>query len=298
MAQYGEGRIIRWFVKEGESVSKGAPLFEVESDKATLEVEAPETGTLLKILHHDGDIPVLQPIGVIGDPGEDISGLAGLADTAEEPGAAVSGKTGEGDLSEGGTSKTGETGMSEAGERDDRMESGGSIKSTPGAKRIAKENNIDLKYVTPGKNGIITGSDVEQYIRSARVKATPVAARIAEINNVPLACVKHDGRKIYKADVLSHMALQEAEKQAAPDPEAGGGMPDGVRMQKMGNVRRKTAERMTKTWQTVPMARMRLATHPPLPLRKNKYESIVGVEINLTDPLVLAAVCKSEINAF
>ena len=72
-ATMDEGRIIRWFVKEGESVSKGAPLFEVESDKATLEVEAPETGTLLKILHHDGDIPVLQPIGVIGDPGEDIS---------------------------------------------------------------------------------------------------------------------------------------------------------------------------------------------------------------------------------
>lgn len=300
-ATMDEGRIIRWFVKEGGSVSKGAPLLEVESDKATLEVESPTEGTLLKILHHDGDIPVLQPIGVIGTPGEDISGLAelgghgGLADGAEEPekseefGAATAGKTGEGGISkageagiskageagiseagkagiseagktgiskggEGGISEAGKDGISEAGEggiyesgkfdeggiSDERMKPGASIKSTPGAKRIAKENNIDLKYVTPGKNGIITGSEVEQYIKTAAVKATPVAARIAEINNVPLARVEHDGRKICKADVLSHLAVQDAEKHAAErhaalNSEAGVGMKSGAGIQAEGD---------------------------------------------------------------
>ena len=68
--------IIEWKVKEGETVTEGQPLCEVETDKATFEVEATASGTLLGIFYPaEADVEVLKPIAVIGEPGEDISGL-------------------------------------------------------------------------------------------------------------------------------------------------------------------------------------------------------------------------------
>jgi len=66
-----EGKIIKWLVGEGEAVEKGAPLLEIETDKVSMEIEATVSGTLLKILAHEGDtVPVIQTIGYIGTPGE------------------------------------------------------------------------------------------------------------------------------------------------------------------------------------------------------------------------------------
>ena len=68
-----EGKIIKWLVGEGEAVEKGAPLLEIETDKVSMEIEATVSGTLLKILAHEGDtVPVIQTIGYIGTPGEAI----------------------------------------------------------------------------------------------------------------------------------------------------------------------------------------------------------------------------------
>ncbi len=68
--------IIGWKVKEGDSVTEGQPLCEVETDKATFEVEATATGTVLGIFYpDDSDVPVLNIIAAIGEPGEDVSGL-------------------------------------------------------------------------------------------------------------------------------------------------------------------------------------------------------------------------------
>ncbi len=68
-----EGRIIKWLVREGETVEAGAPLLEIETDKVSMEIEATVSGTLLKILAHEGDtVPVIQTIGYIGAPGEAI----------------------------------------------------------------------------------------------------------------------------------------------------------------------------------------------------------------------------------
>jgi pyruvate dehydrogenase E2 component (dihydrolipoamide acetyltransferase) len=66
-----EGTIRKWFKGEGDPVAKGEPLFEMETDKATLEVEAPTTGVLLKILAApDQVVPVGDTVGLIGDPAE------------------------------------------------------------------------------------------------------------------------------------------------------------------------------------------------------------------------------------
>lgn len=68
--------IIGWSVKEGDVVTEGQPLCEVETDKATFEVESPAAGTVLGIFYpDDADVEVLKVIAAIGDPGEDISAL-------------------------------------------------------------------------------------------------------------------------------------------------------------------------------------------------------------------------------
>ena len=76
--------IVGWKVKEGDTVKAGQPLCEVETDKATFEVEAPVAGTVLGIFYADGsDVPVLKIIAAIGAPGEDISALRPAAEVAE-----------------------------------------------------------------------------------------------------------------------------------------------------------------------------------------------------------------------
>jgi len=72
-----EGKIIKWLVAEGESVEKGEPLLEIETDKVSMEIEANASGTLIKILAQNGDtVPVIQTIGYIGTPGEKIEEAA------------------------------------------------------------------------------------------------------------------------------------------------------------------------------------------------------------------------------
>ncbi len=80
--------ILEWKKQEGDAVSEGEPVCEVETDKAAFEVEAPASGTLLKRFFEEGDdVPVLTVIAAIGEEGEDVSGLApsGAASAAEKP---------------------------------------------------------------------------------------------------------------------------------------------------------------------------------------------------------------------
>ena len=78
-----EGTITKWLVKEGEACTEGKPLFEMETDKLTITMDSTATGTLLKIIHGEGDVvPITQPIAIVGQPGEDISGLLGGAEEA------------------------------------------------------------------------------------------------------------------------------------------------------------------------------------------------------------------------
>jgi pyruvate dehydrogenase E2 component (dihydrolipoamide acetyltransferase) len=70
-----EGRLVEWKVAEGAKVSVGDVLAEVETDKAIMELVARVDGTLLKhLVPADSTVPVSEPVGVIGEPGEDIGG--------------------------------------------------------------------------------------------------------------------------------------------------------------------------------------------------------------------------------
>ena len=83
-----EGTITNWLVKEGEKTTEGTPLFEMETDKLTITMDSTATGTMLKILHPEGDtVPITQPIAIVGEPGENISALLGGEAPAAAPAA-------------------------------------------------------------------------------------------------------------------------------------------------------------------------------------------------------------------
>ena len=66
------GTIVKWLKSEGDQVAKGEPLYELDTDKVTQEVEADSSGVLLKIAVQEGEVPVGQTIAVIGEQGEDV----------------------------------------------------------------------------------------------------------------------------------------------------------------------------------------------------------------------------------
>lgn len=87
--QMTEGMISSWLFQEGDTVKEGEPLFEMETDKLSITIDAPASGTLLKILCPEGETAeVAAPIAVIGEPGEDYEAiLAGNSNSAGEPAA-------------------------------------------------------------------------------------------------------------------------------------------------------------------------------------------------------------------
>src|SRR5204863_9787626 len=71
-----EGQVARWLKKEGDKVSMGEPLAEIDTDKATMEMQALSNGVLLKILVNDGEsAPLGEPIAIVGEKDEDIGEL-------------------------------------------------------------------------------------------------------------------------------------------------------------------------------------------------------------------------------
>ena len=78
-----EGTVTRWLKQEGDRVEKGEPLYEVDTEKVTQEVEADASGVLLKISVEEGEVPVGQTVAVIGEEGEDVPDAE--PDVEEEP---------------------------------------------------------------------------------------------------------------------------------------------------------------------------------------------------------------------
>ncbi len=83
--QMTEGLITKWLKNVGDTVKEGEPLFEMETDKLTITIDSSFTGTLLKIIRGEGEeVPITEPIAIIGEPGEDVSSAAPAQEKAEE----------------------------------------------------------------------------------------------------------------------------------------------------------------------------------------------------------------------
>ncbi|MBM9502180.1 pyruvate dehydrogenase complex dihydrolipoamide acetyltransferase [Leptospira sp. 201903071] len=174
-----EGKIVRWLKKNGDSVSPGEILAEVETDKAVMEMEAFESGVLLEILAPEGTLlPVGSPVAIIGKAGEDVSALVETAkksipskkettpppQTSSAPSSipAPETKVESSKPAQPVPLKESETEISE--KPNSRREShsyGGTIKASPLAKNLALQNGVNLdEVVGSGPSGRIIKRDI------------------------------------------------------------------------------------------------------------------------------------------
>jgi len=253
-----EGTIIRWLKREGEEVKKGEPLFEVQTDKVVMEVEAPVSGTLGKILAHEGDtIPVVQVIAYILESGEE---------APKEWPVPVA-------VAEAAPAKA----VSEA-----------KVLATPAARRLARDKGLDLAQVRgSGEGGLVTREDIlrsleekpaPEIIALERVKASPRARRLAQEKGVDLSQVRATGPqgRVTEKDLLDFLAAQEL---LTPGP-----------------IQRLTAQRMAESFTSAPhfyltieakatkLVELRERLHPII-------EERVGVHLTFTD-ILIALVAK------
>jgi pyruvate dehydrogenase E2 component (dihydrolipoamide acetyltransferase) len=159
-----EGVLNNWLKSVGDSISKGDIVAEIESDKATLELEAQVGGTLLHLIHNPGDIvPVGANMAVVGEPGEDISNMVnGSAEEQPEEKAEPADTTAASD-----DKPAKPAAKVESQERDETYPDG--VRATPVARRIAEEHEIDLLQVQgTGPEGRIRKTDVEAFLATPK----------------------------------------------------------------------------------------------------------------------------------
>ncbi|MDJ1480491.1 pyruvate dehydrogenase complex dihydrolipoamide acetyltransferase [Cytophagaceae bacterium YF14B1] len=159
-----EGTIVKWHKQVGDTVKSGDLLAEIETDKATMDFESPEAGTLLYIGAKEGDaVAAKAPLVIIGEKGADYQALLGGGATAttSTPQAATSNNT----ASASEPAKQPTTTVSDSDER---------VKISPLAKKIAEEKGVNIQQVKgSGENGRIVKRDVETFTPSAQPTSTP-----------------------------------------------------------------------------------------------------------------------------
>jgi pyruvate dehydrogenase E2 component (dihydrolipoamide acetyltransferase) len=171
------GTIVRWLKSEGDQVEKGDPLYELDTDKVTQEVEADASGVLLKIAIAEGEVEVGKTIAVIGEQGEEVSATE-VPESEQEEGSPAPAR--EADREEGRRASVETATAGEVRElRPEPADNGGRIKASPLARRIARERGIDLRSVAgTGPEGRVVAEDVERTAASA-APARPLAPEAA-----------------------------------------------------------------------------------------------------------------------
>lgn len=168
-----EGLLVRWVVAEDQAVEKGQVLAEIETDKATVEVEALESGTVRKhLVQENTAVPVGAPIAVMGTPEEQIDvealvAAAGGQEPAEAPsGAAPAEVPALEEPSAVAEAPRPAEAVRPGEDGDGRLPEG--VRASPVARRLAAEQGLDLKSVTgSGPGGRIVKSDVEAALAAA-----------------------------------------------------------------------------------------------------------------------------------
>jgi pyruvate dehydrogenase E2 component (dihydrolipoamide acetyltransferase) len=218
------GKVLRWIKSPGDTVQKGEPLLEIETDKVTVEVEAPASGVLREVTAGVGDVvPVGKTIALIFAAGEAVGSAPAGASSA--------------------------------------VGSAGAVKASPLARKLAEQHGVDLTRITP-PSGRIEKADVMAYVESEKgpagngaaavvpaaqsstrvVAASPKARRMAAERSVDLRVVRGSGPggAVLAGDVAA------AKAPAAAAVTAGAGA------QGVSTIWRIMAERMTSSWTTAP----------------------------------------------
>jgi len=228
------GKVLRWMKAPGDTVRKGEPIVEIETDKVTVEIESPASGVLTNVTAQEGDVvPVGQTIALIAAAGE----VASSASTLSPPGRGQ----GEGSGVEGARAE--------------------GIKASPLARRIAEEHGVDLARIKTA-SGKIEKADVLAFVESRRmapsngamvvrlVAASPKARLIAAERGVDLSALRGSGPggAVLVADVPA-VAPPVTTGPLTTGPLT---LPSPQRGEGVSTVWRIMAERMTASWTTAP----------------------------------------------
>ena len=210
-----EGILAKWHVKEGDKIESGMVLAEIETDKATMEVEAVDEGVIGKILVEEGTegVKVNAVIAILLEEGEDASALdkAPAAAPAAKAPSASSADTSP--ASQGGSADKPVSSPNSGGSGHKVADGGDRLKASPLAKRIAADKGLDLSAIKgSGPHGRIVKRDVENARPGAAKPATaaPSAAPVEIDHDAPLARygIAADRYDVIKADGITKIAAK------------------------------------------------------------------------------------------
>jgi len=315
-----EGTLAKWLVKVGDEISSGDLMAEIETDKATMEFEAVDEGTLTKILVDEGaeNVAVGTVIAMLAEEGEDVEDVSAPEGSTEET-----------------VEPEAEPSPAPAPAPEPVSSGDAEVKATPTARRMAEASGIDLSRIDgTGPKGKITKSDVEAAMEGdesstirpqpvegrtrppartstgstraengkddERIIASPLARRMAKEQDIELGEVQGTGPggRIVKADIESfepaaapaHTAEESALSAPAAKEVPDSGAP--YEEHKLTNVRKVIARRLTESKQTVPhyYLTIDIRLDPLLDLRKQLNASLEpdGVKLSVNDMLIKA----------
>jgi len=266
------GKVIKWLKNPGDAVTKGEPIVEIETDKVTVEIEAPAAGVLRDVTAQPGDVvPVGKTIALIFAAGE----VGGAASPAPATAAARAMAT---------PSPAAPVGQSPA--------AASGVRASPLARKLAEQHGVDLASIkTP--SGRVEKADVMAYVESQKpsagngtagrtAAASPKARRLAAERGMDLRALQGSGPggAVLAADIppAAPAAQRPVAAPTAQRPAATAGV---------SNVWRIMAERMTASWTSAPhFYLVREVTVSRLVTWRERASKQTGVRITYTDLLV------------
>jgi pyruvate dehydrogenase E2 component (dihydrolipoamide acetyltransferase) len=270
-----EGTIVRWVKKVGDKVHRGDIVAEIETDKATVEVEAFDAGTLLRVIADPGDtIPVGSPIATLGEPGEALPEVAkpAVAPPPEAPASEPSAAQPPAAPRQPVEAPPPPASTAAPAATQPAAVDGERPRASPLARRLAERMGVDLRTVRgSGPAGRITAEDVEtaaQHPTSAPAAPAPPAA---------------------------------ASEPAAPSPPPPGPPPEGAEDIEPTRLRQTIARRMAESKRTAPhfYVSVDIGADAMLAARQKLVDGGTKVSVNdfLVRALALAAMEHPEVNA-
>ena len=299
------GRLLMWLKSEGDTIEKGEPLMEVETDKTTVEVEAPATGTLGGVSASAGDdVPVGDVVAYILAEGESAP-ASSSPPPSPEPDEAQPAAPSPSAPSRPQTPKP--------KEHDNGMRV---VSATPVAQRMATVHDLNLSQV-PASGSKITRADVEAYLENGHasdstapttpggvVLASPKARRLADEQNLILADIPGSGPEgaVLADDVLTYdppSAAASTTETAANAERSAVNPANTDTAPQTGTMWKRMAERLTESWQTVPHFYLKREVDATAFVNwRTDLKARMDVKVTYTDLLVKAVAHALRANPF
>ncbi len=273
-----EGTLAKWLVKEGDTVSSGDLLAEIETDKATMEFEAVDEGVVGKILIAEGSegVKVNTPIAVLLEEGESADDIGSPSKSGDSSSHAEPAEASSETAPAKGYGRDGDAGQpSKAPAAAPTDDKGGRIFASPLARRIAEDKGLDLSQITgSGPNGRIVKADVES-AKPGQQKAAPAAAAKEPAGQAGKAPVAEPAAPGAQAEAIRKMYADREFEEV-----------------KLDGMRKTIAARLTEAKQTIPHFYLRrdIKLDALLKFRSqlNKQLEGRGVKLSVNDFIIKA----------